>query len=104
MTSNSDLHHQQNGRRQRRPVSRWLVGTGIGLIAGAGLVPALVDQMPVEWLGYLMGHTPPTHFMVVPAQKDPSQVDIASVVVLVGIALSIAGLAARARERRRTGR
>jgi hypothetical protein len=100
MTSSSDLNNGANVRRQRRPMSRWLIGTGIGLIAGAGLVPVLLDQMPVEWLGYLMGHTPPYYFMVVPAQKDPGQVDIASVVVLVGIALSVAGLAARARERR----
>jgi hypothetical protein len=102
MTSNSDLNSGANDRPQRRPMSRWLIGTGIGLIAGAGLVPALVDQMPVEWVGYLMGHTPPYHLRAVPAQKDPGQVDIPSVVVLVGIALSVAGLAARARERRRT--
>lgn len=102
MTSSSDLNNGANVRRQRRPMSRWLIGTGIGLIAGAGLVPVLLDLMPVEWVGYLMGHTPPYHLRVVPAHKDPGQVDIPSVVVLVGLALSVAGLVARARERRRT--
>jgi hypothetical protein len=102
VTANGDANEQANDRRQRRPMSRWLIGTGIGLIAGAFLVPALAELMPVEGLDYLTGRTPPYHVRVAPAQEDPGRVDIAFVVLLVGVALSLAGLAVRARERRRT--